>query len=173
MHSGFACGHWSKIKILEFKLLTCRYWKYILWGSWNCFYFFSNPKDELSRAFQSYPNLHFLTFLLKNGQNLTLKCEICRWSSVAISTKFFLVYKYILKMLWKFFRQNRFWGPSAYSPFYWQILPIFERKCWKVHPPVKMDHNSQMVKATLTKLSDILNLAIPLHLSLFRAKSHV
>ena len=36
-----------------------------------------------------------------------------------------------------------------------------------------MDHNSQMVKASLTKLSDILHLAIPLHLSLFGAKSHI
>ena len=27
--------------------------------------FFSTPKNELSRAFQSWPNLHFMTFLLK------------------------------------------------------------------------------------------------------------
>ena len=37
-------------------------------------------------------------------------------------------------------------------------------------PPEKMDHNSQMVKASIIKLSDILHLTILLHLSLFGAK---
>ena len=39
--------------------------------------------------------------------------------------------------------------------------------------PKKTGHISEMVKASLTKLSDILHLAIPLHLRLFGAKSHV
>ena len=40
-------------------------------------------------------------------------------------------------------------------------------------PPEEIGHISQTVKASLTKLSDIFRLPIPLDLSLFGAKSHV
>ena len=45
----------------------------------------------------------------------------------------------------------------------WHIVP----------PPEKMCHTSQTVKASFMKFSDIFCLAIPLNLSLFRAKSDV
>ena len=63
------------------------------------FLFFSTPKDELSRAFQSQPNIHFLTFSLKNGQNFAPKYEIQRCSREAILAEIFLVCEYTLKIL--------------------------------------------------------------------------
>ena len=37
--------------------------------------FFPTPRDELSEAFQSWSNIHFLTFSLKNGKNLSSKVK--------------------------------------------------------------------------------------------------